>query len=211
MKRTSGWQISRADAQFRRLYIVDDDELDRRRSCSLLKCSQHHIRDFDSGKAFLDHDPDLENACVILDVCMPEVDGLSVIGHILKLDPKCPIIMLSGHSTLHIAVEAMKRGAIDFLEKPVSQEAILKAVERAFYQRAAENDDAPQREELLRRVTRREGQVLQLLVQGHPNKIVAYQLGIAENTVEVHRRKLMKRLNLRTFADLVRIAVKAGI
>jgi two-component system, LuxR family, response regulator FixJ len=195
----------------RQLYIIDDDEGDRQRSIGLLKDSSYRIHAFGSGGSFIAHDAHLENACVLLDVWMPEMDGLTVLGHILDMCPGCPVVMLSGKSTLPIAVEAMKRGAADFLEKPVLKANLLDALERACNLKPAARAETLTREELLNKVTRREGQVLELLVKGHPNKVVAFQLGIAENTVEVHRQRLMRRLDVKSFADLVRLAVKAGI
>lgn len=198
-------------SQKRSLYIIDDDEIDRRRSIDILKEGHYRTHVFDSGKSFIGQEVRLEQACVLLDVWMPEVDGLTVLKYISGACPRCPVIMLSGKSTLPIAVEAMKRGAIDFLEKPISRERLLEAVERAFGLEPVTHSEALTRNELLNKVTRREGQVLELLVKGHPNKVVAFQLGIAENTVEVHRQRLMRRLDVKSFADLVRLAVKAGI
>lgn len=198
-------------ARTRMLYIIDDDEGDRRRSTDLLKDSVYRVHAFDSGQSFITHAPPLENTCILLDVWMPEMDGLTVLGHIFGVCPGCPVVMLSGKSTLPIAVEAMKRGAVDFLEKPVLKANLLAALERASSLKPAARAETLTRAELLNRVTRREGQVLELLVKGHPNKVVAFQLGIAENTVEVHRQRLMRRLDVKSFADLVRLAVKAGI
>jgi two-component system, LuxR family, response regulator FixJ len=197
--------------QVRLLYIIDDDEADRQRSIGLLKDSRYRIHAFGSGASFIAHDARLEDACVLLDAWMPEMDGLRVLGYILDMCPGCPVVMLSGKSTLSIAVEAMKRGAADFLEKPVLKADLLGALERACSLKPMARAETLTREELLHKVTRREGQVLELLVKGHPNKVVAFQLGIAENTVEVHRQRLMRRLEVKSFADLVRLAVKAGI
>lgn len=195
----------------RSLCIIDDDESDRRRAIDLLRGSAYRIHVFSSGREFLAEQVELDTMCVLLDVWMPEVDGLTVLKRILQIAPDCPVIMLSGQSTLSIAVEAMKRGAIDFLEKPVARDALLAALGRANMIRAQKAAPAMARGELMNRITRREGEVLQLLVQGHPNKVIAFQLGIAENTVEVHRQRLMRRLNVKSFAELVRLAVNAGI
>ncbi len=196
----------------RTLYIVDDDENDRRHTTGCLSGASFDTRIFESGVSFLHTEAQLDNACVLLDVWMPIRDGMAVLEEILQRQRDCPVIMLSGKSTLPIAVEAMKRGAVDFLEKPVETDNLLNAIERAFDLKCGH--DAPgelTREQLLGKVTRREGQVLELLVQGHPNKVVAYKLGIAENTVEVHRHRLMRRLEVKNFAELMRLAVKAGI
>lgn len=195
----------------RALYIVDDEESDRRQTLECLKGTLLKTQTFESGQSFIDTDAPLENACVLLDVWMPAMDGLAVLEEILKRRQDCPVIMLSGKSTLSIAVEAMKRGAVDFLEKPVSLDHLLDAIDRAFNLRGASMAGDLTREQLLNKVTRREGQVLELLAQGHPNKVVAYKLGIAENTVEVHRQRLMRRLEVKNFAELMRLAVKAGI
>jgi two-component system response regulator FixJ len=195
----------------RTLYIVDDDENDRSHTTGCLKGTSFDTRIFESGASFLDTDAQLDHACVLLDVWMPVMDGLAVLEEISKRQRDCPVIMLSGKSTLPTAVEAMKRGAVDFLEKPVEADKLLNAIERAFDLKAGHAPGDLTREQLLGKVTRREGQVLELLAQGHPNKVVAYKLGIAENTVEVHRQRLMRRLEVRNFAELMRLAVKAGI
>ncbi len=197
--------------ELRALYIVDDDENDRRQTIECLRGAPFRTHIFESGQRFIDADTQLENACVLLDVWMPVLDGLAVLEDILKRRQDCPVIMLSGKSTLPIAVEAMKRGAVDFLEKPVSPDSLLDAIDRAYDLRGVRSPDDLTREQLLNKVTKREGQVLELLVQGHPNKVVAYKLGIAENTVEVHRQRLMRRLEVKNFAELMRLAVKAGI
>lgn len=198
-------------AELRTLYIIDDDETDRRQTTSCLVGAPFQTHIFESGQSFVDADTRLNNACILLDVWMPVLDGLTVLEEILKRHQTCPVIMLSGKSTLPIAVEAMKRGAVDFLEKPVSSDNLLTAIDRAFDLKGARAPDDLTREQVLNKVTKREGQVLELLVQGHPNKVVAYKLGIAENTVEVHRQRLMRRLEVKNFAELMRLAVKAGI
>jgi two-component system response regulator FixJ len=202
------------DAQpprIRSLCIIDDDETDRRRVLDHISGGPYRVHIFHSGKDFLAEAMPLKDMCVLLDVWMPEIDGLKVLHHIVQIAPECPIIMLSGKSTLPIAVEAMKRGAIDFLEKPIAKEALLTAIGRADTLWSEKASSAVTRGELLNKITRREGEVLQLLVQGHPNKVVAFRLGIADNTVEVHRQRLMRRLNVKTFAELMRLAVNAGI
>jgi len=195
----------------RAVFIIDDEESDRARLSAILGARHYRVQLFESGRHFLDQTVDLNNACILLDVWMPEIDGLTVVNHLREQSPQTPVIMLSGKSTLSIAVEAMKRGAVDFLEKPVAEESLVQAVERAFSLRPSGPASSLSRDELLQKVTRREGQVLELLVQGHPNKVVAHRLGIAENTVEVHRQRLMKRLGVKTFAELVRLAVRSGI
>lgn len=196
------------------IYVADDDAVDRQRLRSILTPAGYEVRQFTSGAALLEALPSLGPGCVLLDVRMPAPNGLATVERIATERPDLPVIMVSGQSTLPVAVEAMKLGAIDFVEKPVSEEVLLPAVERAFRLRPQETH-APKprltREQLLAKISRREGQVLQLLVQGFPNKVVAYELGIAENTVEVHRYRLMKRLNITRFAELVRLAVEAGI
>jgi two-component system response regulator FixJ len=196
------------------IYVVDDDEGDRQRLEEILSAAQYCVRTFTSGAKLLEALPSLGGGCILLDVRMPAPDGLAVVEHIASLRADLPVVMVSGHSTLPVAVEAMKKGAIDFVEKPVSSELLLPAIERAFKLRPPERRAAAPkltREQLMGKVSRREGQVLQLLVQGCPNKVVAFELGIAENTVEVHRHRLMKRLNVTRFAELVRLAVEAGI
>lgn len=196
------------------IYVTDDEAADRQRLHDLLTPAGFTVRQFTSGAALLDALPMLGPGCVLLDVRMPWPNGLDVVERISAERPDLPVVMVSGQSTLPVAVEAMKRGAIDFVEKPVTAEVLLPAIERAFRLRPQEMPPVRPRltrDQLLAKITRREGQVLQLLVQGHPNKVVAHELGIAENTVEVHRHRLMKRLNITRFAELVRLAVEAGI
>jgi two-component system, LuxR family, response regulator FixJ len=195
------------------IYVADDDAADRQRLHDILIPAGYCVRQFGGGNSLLAALPMLGAGCVLLDVRMPEPDGLTVVERIAAERPDLPVIMISGHSTLPVAVEAMKRGAKDFVEKPASAEVLLRAIERAFRLRPQETLPKPRltREQLLAKISRREGQVLELLVQGYPNKVVAHELGIAENTVEVHRYRLMKRLNITRFAELVRLAVEAGI
>jgi two-component system, LuxR family, response regulator FixJ len=198
------------------VYIADDDATDRQRLREMLTSAGYHVQQFTGGEALIKALPTLNNGCILLDVRMPAPDGLATIDRVVALRRDMPVIMISGQSTLPVAVEAMKRGAVDFVEKPLTEEIVLASVERAFRLLPAEAPATAAkprltRDQLLAKLSRREGQVLELLVQGYPNKVVAFELGITENTVEVHRHRLMKRLNVTRFAELVRLAVEAGI
>lgn len=196
-------------------YIIDDSQDDRERMEQTLLKEGYNTLSFSDGRDFLDQLDTLEAGYVLLDVRMPGIDGISVVEKLSDYRKKFPVIMVSGQSGIATAVKAMKKGACDFIEKPWQPGDIISTLKQV-----RENIEIPQpghheqhnrKQQLLNKITPRETQVLELLIEGHQNKYIAFELGIAERTVEMHRSRLMKRLEVRSFAELIRIAVKAGI
>jgi two-component system response regulator FixJ len=198
----------------RRVLIVDDEEEDRQELRAIVEDAGYKTLEFASGEQFFSALPSTPKGCVLLDVRMPDPDGLSIVRKLAGRMSDFPIVMVSGHGTIPTAVRALQEGALDFVEKPVDPQQLLAAIERAFEISERTGPAAPRRFDLAQlssAITRREMEVLRLLVQGRSNKAVAFDLGISEKTVEVHRNRIMKRLQVKSFAELIRVAVEAGI
>lgn len=198
----------------RLIHIIDDEESIRRSAGFMLKTSGFAVRPWESGVAFLKEVRHAETGCILLDVRMPEKDGLEVQQELNERGIGMPVIVLTGHGDVGIAVKAMKAGAVDFLEKPFEAAALLDAIERAFERLDAKHDAAARAAEadvLLGALTAREREVLEGLAQGYPNKTIAYDLGISSRTVEVHRANIMTKLHARSLSEALRIAFAAGM
>ncbi|MFL9961313.1 response regulator [Paraburkholderia sediminicola] len=201
--------MSRAAA---RVFIVDDDERVRCALARLLRASGYHVESFDSPEALLNR-ADLASvpACLILDLQMPGMTGLEVQRN---LDQLLPIVFLTGHGDIGSSVEAMKGGALDFLPKPVCESLLLAAVDRALKRACVEWTQRSERAELQERVnhlTRREREVMALVLTGRLNKQVASDLGAAEKTIKIHRARVMEKMKARSIVELVRLAEKVGV
>ncbi len=197
-----------------RIYIIDDSSEDRERLENALKKNSYTTRTWSNGLIFLDEISRLEPGFVLLDVNMPAIDGISVAEKLMNNRSTFPVIMISGHSNIPTAVKAMKNGAYDFIEKPWNITDILETLQKVSSQiKKSELQQFHQsgKTKILNKITPRETQVLELLIKGEQNKCIAFHLGIAERTVEMHRSRLMKRLEVKSFAELIRLAVKAGI
>jgi len=196
------------------VHLVDDDPAIRRAVSFVLKTSGYEVKSYVSGVEFLKEVRHARPGCILLDIRMPEKDGLEVQRELGALGVHMPVIMLTGHGDVTAAVQAMKEGATDFLEKPSSKEMLLRAVEAAF-NRLERSDDANASEQQARvriaALTAREQEVLDGLAQGLPNKSIAFDLGISPRTVEVHRANLMAKLEVHNFPDALRIAFAAGL
>ncbi len=203
----------------RKIYIVDDDEAVRDSLQILAESYDYEPEIFESGTAFLSVADKMEAGCVLLDVRMPDVDGLEIQARLAKANPELAVIIITGHGDVPMAVKAMKAGASDFLEKPFSDDALMDSLERAWSQR---NEAAEVKEpgsdnsdnEVLERIealTPRERDVLDQLIIGRPNKIIAYELGISPRTVEVHRARVMDKMKAKSLSHLVRMALSAGL
>lgn len=202
------------DADKRLVHIVDDEDSVRRSLDFLLRNAGFRTERWASGELFLKEADRDGKACVLLDIRMPGLDGLAVQQAMTEQGFAQPVILLTGHGDVSLAVRAMRSGAIDFLEKPFDRERLLHSIELAF---AALND----REELHRRtdwastqlgkLTEREREVLDGLACGYPNKTIAFDLGISPRTVEVYRANLMTKLDVASFAEALRIAFAAGL
>jgi two-component system, LuxR family, response regulator FixJ len=195
------------------VHVIDDDESARESLTFLLETADFRVRTYDSGKAFLDTVPGMEAGCVITDVWMPEIGGLEIVRSLKKLKLDIPVIVITGHSDVPLAVEAMKVGAADFIEKPYDGEALLAAVRSALNTRrldAQRDGERAQIQERLAALSPRERQVLEGLVAGHPNKTIAHELGISSRTVEIYRANVMGKMQATSLSHLVRMALIAA-
>lgn len=198
----------------RLVHIIDDEDAIRRSASFMLKTSGFAVETWANGIAFLKEARRAADGCILLDVRMPEMDGITVQQALADKGVTMPVIILTGHGDVSLAVRAMKAGAVDFLEKPFEKAALLAAIEAAFERIAAAGEKVARMEEaqlLLGVLTAREKDVLEGLAQGLPNKTIAYDLGISPRTVEVHRANLMTKLDVRSLSDALRIAFAAGM
>jgi len=195
------------------IYVVDDDEAIRRSLSFLLKTSGFAVQMFEGGLPFLKAAAGLEPGCVLLDVRMPDMDGLEVQRELRARGVMLPVVIMTGHGDVDMAVAAMKAGASDFIEKPFEKAALLACIAAAQRQSVAERGLSARAQEAqarLNALTARERDVLDGLIQGLPNKTIAYDLGISPRTVEIHRANLMQKLEVRSLAEALRIAFHAG-
>ena len=196
------------------IYVVDDDEAIRRSLSFLLKTSGYAVRLFEGGTAFLKEAAGLEPGCVLLDVRMPDIDGLELQRELRARGIMLPVVIMTGHGDIDMAVAAMKAGASDFIEKPFEKAALLGCVEAARLLSAADRGAGARAEDARARLnvlTDRERDVLDGLVEGLPNKTIAFDLGISPRTVEIHRANLMQKLEVKSLAEALRIAFHAGV
>ena len=194
------------------VYIVDDDAAVCRSLGRLLESVGFVTRSFETPIAFLDAALDLASGCVLLDVQMAVMSGLEVQAELDKMGCTLPVVVMTGQGDVQTAVRAMKGGAVDFLEKPFDDEALLEAIGFALA-RAGRPRQAREAFEAWNRIaalSQRERQVLDAIVGGLPNKIIAFRLGISIRTVEVHRARMLHRLGVRQVAEAVRLLVLAG-
>jgi two-component system response regulator FixJ len=163
--------------------------------------------------AFLAAAPGLSSGCVLLDVRMPGMDGLTLQAKLAKLDNHLPVVVMTGQGDVQTAVRAMKAGAVDFIEKPYEDKVLVKAIELAMSlpRQSDRNHEAAEAVQRVAALSPRERQVLDALVAGRPNKVIAYDLGISARTVEVHRARMMERLGVRQLAEAIRLAVMARL
>jgi two-component system response regulator FixJ len=195
------------------LHVVDDEELIRNSLEAVLRFGKYEAATFSSGIEFLDALPDLNPDCVILDVRMPQISGLEVLKTLKQNRPQIPVIVMSGFADVAMAVKAMQSGASDFIEKPFQPDDVLNTVERVLQTSSSSKFDQVSNTStatLLGKLSDRETDVLAHLVQGKQNKVVARELGISPRTVEVHRARIMQRLGVTSFAELVRLSVLSG-
>jgi two-component system response regulator FixJ len=194
------------------VHIVDDDAAVRQSLAFLLGSAGVAVRLYDSATAFLAGLSELKDGCLITDLRMPGMTGLELLHELRDRACGLPAIVVTGHGDVPLAVEAMKAGAVDFIEKPFDQEAILSAVHAAL-DRAGGGDhgEGPAIKARLGTLSERERQVLDGLIAGHPNKTIAHDLGISPRTVEVYRANLMTKMAARSLSELIRMAILAEI
>lgn len=196
----------------RRVHVVDDDLSVRRSVAFMLKTSGYEVETHESGQALLKASGDLADGCILLDIRMPGMDGLETQDALRKRGVTLPVIIMTGHGDISLAVRAMKAGAVDFIEKPFDNEVLFAALELAFDRlsaKAATRDRKKDAEVRLQGLTPRERDVLDGLANGLPNKTIAYDLGISPRTVEIHRANLMLKLKVRSLSEALRIAFAA--
>jgi two-component system response regulator FixJ len=190
------------------IHIIDDDEQVRESLGLLLETSGYSVLTFASGDIHIAACPALDDAVLILDVRMPGRDGLETLSHVRSRAPSVPVIMISGHGDIPLAVKAMQIGANDFVEKPFVASRIIEAIDR-LGQSGDQSVSSPDATAALKVLTPREREVACLLSDGKPNKVVAHELGVSVRTVETHRARLMSKLGIRSLADLVKLVIQA--
>jgi FixJ family two-component response regulator len=192
------------------IYVVDDDEAVRDSLQWLLEGKEYRVRCFDSAESFLSRYDAREVACLIVDIRMGGMTGLELQSRLIEARSPLPIVFITGHGDVPMAVDTMKKGAMDFIQKPFKEDQLLVLVERMLEQARetfAEYQSAANRGALMARLTLREAQVLERIVAGRLNKQIADDLGISIKTVEAHRANIMEKLNANTVADLLKIAL----
>ena len=191
-------------------YIIDDDNAVRDSLSFLLETHEFTVTSFASGDLFLETDIENITGPILLDVRMPGRDGIETLQEILRVKPSASVIMMSGHADVAMGVRALKHGALDFIEKPFAAADILAALDRLLRSAEQENKAAQFHSEgleKLAKLTKREQEVMVLLVQGKPNKIVAADLNLSVRTVETHRAHLLSKLDVKSLPDLVRLSL----
>lgn len=194
------------------VHVIDDDAAMRDSLSFLLEASEIPSRTYESGPDFLDHIGNLQPGCIVTDVRMPEMSGLELIGRLRQLGVSLPVIVITGHADVPLAIEAMKAGVHDFIEKPFDDQTLLTAIRAAL---AQAQDQQRRHEELsairgkLDSLSTREREVLEGLVAGHANKVIAYDLGISPRTVEIYRANVMTKMGAASLSELVRMSLAA--
>ena len=202
-----------SESESRLVHLVDDDAAIRRSVSFMLKTSGHRVECYESGTELLKNGSKLDAGCILLDVRMPGMDGLEVQQALQDSGVGLPVIIMTGHGDVALAVKAMKAGAVDFIEKPFEKEALLASLEEGYSRlsrKESTHDRARDAAVRLRALTQRERDVLEGLAQGLPNKVIGYNLGISPRTVEIHRANLMSKLAVRSLSEAVRIVFEAG-
>jgi two-component system, LuxR family, response regulator FixJ len=194
------------------VHLIDDDESVRQALAFLLATAGLAVRVYESALVFLSAVETMQPGCVVSDVRMPGIDGLQLLRRLKELKLNVPVIIMTGHADIPLAVEAMKAGAIDFIEKPFDDEALLSAIRIALdrYDETGQQEAEVQKVRAkLRILSARERQVLEGLLAGHPNKTIAFDLDLSPRTVEVHRANLMNKMGASSLSELVRMALLA--
>jgi len=196
------------------VHVIDDDEAVRRSLALLLFSAGHTVKTYPSAEGFLDALPQTMDGWIVVDVRMPGMDGLQLQEHLALVGVHLPVVVVTGHADIALAVRAMKAGARDFIEKPYTNDRMIEAVSAALASgrldltRARRSNEARMR---IERLSGREHDVLRELVAGRPNKLVAHALNISPRTVEIHRANMMEKLGVRSLSEAVRIFIAAGL
>jgi two-component system, LuxR family, response regulator FixJ len=196
------------------VHVIDDDDAVRQSLEFLLRTARVEVKTYENAVAFLAVRPPVNSGCIITDVRMPDITGVDLLRRLKELGATMPVIIITGHGDVPLAVEAMKLGAVDFFEKPFDDEALLAAVRSSLNKSTDDSKRNLERmaiNDKLAALSNRERQVLEGLVGGNPNKTIAYDLGISPRTVEIYRANLMTKMSAASLSDLVRMALVAGI
>jgi len=196
------------------VHVIDDDQAVRESLSFLLKSAGLSVDTYESATSFLHRMSEVTTGCVITDVRMPDLSGIDLLNRMKEMRVRLPVIVITGHADVPLAVQAMKSGALEFFEKPFDDEILLSAVKAALQHQGADaKRDADRAQILVRLATlsNRERQVLEGLVAGHPNKTIAYDHGISPRTVEIYRANVMSKMQAASLSDLVRMALIGGI
>lgn len=195
-------------------HIIDDDDALRDSLSFLLSSVDIPAKTYASANEFLDALPAIASGCVVTDIRMPGMSGMELLRHLKDGGSALQVIVMTGHGDVPLAVEAMRLGALDFIEKPFDDEAFIASVRMAIDRQKLEDEGNALREEIRARIdtlSGRERDVLNGLVIGQPNKLIAHNLGISPRTVEIYRANLMTKMQASTLSDLVRMALVAGL
>jgi two-component system response regulator FixJ len=196
------------------VHVIDDDEAVRQSLEFLLRASGVAARTYESALAFLSALPTIEAGCIITDVRMPGISGIELLRRLGDMQIRMPVIVITGHGDVPLAVEAMKNGAVDFLEKPYEDELLLGSVRSALNRSEQDAARDAKRAEVDARIctlTNREREVFKGLVAGKPNKIIAFDLAISPRTVEIYRANVMTKMGAASLSELVRMALVSGM
>lgn len=195
------------------IHVIDDDVDVRQSLAFLLTTAAFTVRVHESADAFLKVLPEVQEGCIVTDVRMPGIDGIELQRRLAADGVRLPVIVMTGHGDIALAVEAMKAGAVDFIEKPFDDEMMISAIKAALARRAGDrerNSRIAGVRDRLKLLSERERQVMDGLVAGKPNKIIAYDLGISARTVEIYRANVMTKMQADSLSALVRMALLAG-
>jgi two-component system, LuxR family, response regulator FixJ len=194
------------------VHLIDDDEDVRRALAFLLGTAGLAVKVYESAILFLERYCSSQTGCIVSDVRMPGMDGIELLRRLKEMGVKLPVVVLTGHADVALAVEAMKGGAVDFIEKPFPDEVLLAAIRSALarHQNSNPAGDVDQIRARIASLTPREREVLDGLLAGHPNKTIAYDLGLSPRTVEVHRANVMTKMTASSLSELVRMALSVG-
>ena len=190
------------------IHVIDDDESAREALAFLIDCAGMQVRSYPSATAFLDQVASIGRGCIVTDVRMPGMTGIELLARLKDHGVSDPVIVITGHADVPMAIEAMKAGVADFLEKPFSDDAMLGAIRAALARQANRAEADAERAEFgtrIRSLSQREAEVMEGLVAGHPNKIIAFDLGISARTVEVYRANVMTKMRAGSLSELVRM------
>lgn len=195
------------------VHVIDDDDAARHSLKFLIDCAGYRVADYNSALAFLaalPADGHIGPGCIVTDVRMPEMTGLELVDRLKERGVAEPVIVITGHADVPMAIQAMKAGVVDFVEKPFADDAILSVIHEALEKRTAEVEADAEGQEIAQKLdslSQREREVLDRLVEGKANKIIAFELGISVRTVEVYRANVMTKMQVKSLPQLVRMAL----